>query len=160
MITLAQCIGDIADSVDLPAYPKTSGASGLHVLIPLGEQLTHDQSRTLGELIARIVVARYPGIATIARTIRARKNKVYVDFMQNGHGRLIVAPCSARAEPAASVSMPLTWREVNAGLRNDKYHIGNAVRRMQRLKADPLNPVLTEQPDLVRSLSKLAALVD
>ena len=84
VITLALEIGDIADSVDLPAYPKTSGASGLHVLIPLGEQLSHDQSRTLGELIARIVVARHPGIATIARSVRSRQSKVYVDFMQNG----------------------------------------------------------------------------
>jgi bifunctional non-homologous end joining protein LigD len=160
VITLARTIGEIADSVELPAYPKTSGASGMHVLIPLGEQLTHDQSRTLGELIARLVVKRHPDIATIARTVRARKNKVYVDFMQNGHGRLIVAPFSVRAEPAASVSMPITWSEVNAGLRNDKFHIGNAVRRMQRRTSDPLSPVLTDQPDLIRALHKLAELVE
>lgn len=159
VVTLAHCIGEIADSVDLPAYPKTSGASGLHVLIPLGEQLTHEQSRTLGELIARIVVTRHPDIATIARSLRSRKNKVYVDYLQNGHGRLIVAPFSVRAEPAASVSMPISWREVNSGLTNSRFHIGNAPRRMQRLKQDPLLQVLTQPPDLVRSLRKLAELL-
>jgi bifunctional non-homologous end joining protein LigD len=131
----------------------------LHVLIPLGEQLTHEQSRTLGELIARIVVTRHPDIATIARSLRSRKNKVYVDYLQNGHGRLIVAPFSVRAEPAASVSMPISWREVNSGLTNSRFHIGNAPRRMQRLKQDPLLQVLTQPPDLVRSLRKLAELL-
>ena len=159
VITLAKAIGEIADAIDLPAYPKTSGASGLHVLLPLSGQLTHDQSRTLAELIAELVVRRHPDIATVARAIRARGNKVYVDFGQNGHGQLIVAPFSVRAEPAASVSMPLRWSEVNAGLKNERYHIGNAIARMRRMREDPLQGVLSDAPDLPRSLALLAELL-
>jgi bifunctional non-homologous end joining protein LigD len=159
VVTLAKTIGALCAEVGLPAYPKTSGASGLHVLIPLARQLNHEQSRTLGELLARVVVDRHPDIATIERAVRARNKKVYVDFMQNGHGRLIVAPFAVRAEPAASVSMPLKWREVNYGLANDRYHIGNAVARMRRMGRDPLLPVLTDAPDLARSLALLGELI-
>ncbi|MEQ8691021.1 MAG: DNA ligase D [Pseudomonadales bacterium] len=159
VITLALAIGELADQIGLPAYPKTSGASGLHVLLPLGRQLTHDQSQTLGELLARVLVERYPEIATITRTVRARGKKVYVDYLQNGHGRLIAAPYAARAEAAGSVSMPLRWHEVNRGLRPARYHIGNAVRRMQRLGTDPLRDVLQKSPDLLRALEQLAALL-
>jgi bifunctional non-homologous end joining protein LigD len=156
VITLAQAIGALADELDLPAYPKTSGKSGLHVVIPLARQLSHDHARTLAELMARVIVARYPEISTVARSLRAREGKVYVDFGQNGQGRLLVAPFSVRAEPAASVSMPLKWSEVNGRLDNTNYHISNAIRRMQRLGEDPLAGVLIDQPDLVRALSQLA----
>lgn len=159
VINLGLAIRDLCHEVKLPSYPKTSGASGLHVLIPLHGQLTHDQSQTLGELLARVIVNRHPDIATITRTVRARNNKVYVDYLQNGHGRLIVAPFSARAESAGSVSMPLKWREVNAGLSNPRFHLGNAVRRMQRLKADPGAAVLSDKPDLLPSLERLAELL-
>jgi bifunctional non-homologous end joining protein LigD len=101
------------------------------------------------------IVSRYPEISTVARSVRAREGRVYVDFGQNGQGRLLVAPFSLQAEPAASVSMPLRWTEVNGRLDNANYHISNAIRRMQRLGEDPLAGVLTEQPDLVRALSRL-----
>ncbi len=160
VITLALAIGELCDEVGLPAYPKTSGASGLHVLIPLARQLTHDQSQTLGELLAKVIVDRYPEIATITRQVRARGSKVYVDYLQNGHGRLIVAPFSARAEQAGSVSMPLKWSEVNKGLANHKYHLGNAVARMKRLKEDPTANMLTDEPDLLAALANLSEILD
>lgn len=115
------------------------------MLLPLAGRLTHEQSRTLGELLAR--------------SVRARNNKVYVDYVQNGHGQLIVAPFSVRAEAAASVSMTLKWRKVNKGLGNDRFHIGNAVRRMQRLEEDPGRGELTDEPDLERALALLAELL-
>jgi len=156
VIKLAKAIGELADQLALPAYPKTSGASGLHVLIPLGRQLTHEQSKTLGELMARVIVARYPDIATIARSVAGRHNKVYVDYLQNGQGRLIVAPFSARAEPSAGVSMPLQWREVNARLSNPRFNIRNAPARLRRLRRDPLASIWDDEPDLGRALAYLA----
>lgn len=159
VITLANAIGELSDELGIPAYPKTSGASGLHVLVPLAGQLTHDHARTLGQLIGRIIVSRYPAIATMARALRSRRGRVYVDTLQNGQGRLIAAPFSARAEVAASVSMPLRWREVNAGLRNEKYHLRNAVRRLQRFAEDPMGNILRDEPDLQRVLSRIAKIM-
>ena len=135
-----------------------TGASGLHILLPMARRLTHDQSRSLGELLARVIVARRPDSCTVVRAVRKRSNKVYIDYMQNRHGQIIVAPFSARAEAAASVSMPIKWSELNGRLKNANYHIENALRRLQRV-GDPMRAVLAEEPDLERALSRLAALV-
>jgi bifunctional non-homologous end joining protein LigD len=159
VVALAREIRAISDELELPAFPKTSGSSGLHVLIPLGGRLTFEQSRMFAELLARLVVQRCPAIATITRNVRAREGKVYVDFLQNGHGRLLVAPFSVRPLAGAPVSMPLRWSEVNARLDPRRYTISNAPARMQRLGADPLAPVLERAPDLGRALARLAEAV-
>ena len=144
--------------IDLPGFLKTSGATGLHILVPLARQLTHALATTFGELLARVVVGRRPDICTIARMVRQRERKVYVDYLQNGHGQLLVAPLSARAEPAASVSMPVDWSELNGRLKNSNYHLKNAVRRLKR-SGDPMAAVLTLEPDLERALARLSELL-
>ena len=159
VVAAARAAKALADELEFPAFLKTSGASGLHVLLPLANQLTHDQSRTLGELMARVLVNRHRDLVTITRSLRRRDGRVYIDYLQNGHGRLLVAPFSVRAEPAASVSMPLEWTELGRRLSNAQHHIGNAVRRMQKLGHDPLAGLLTTRPDLPRVLERLAALL-
>jgi bifunctional non-homologous end joining protein LigD len=159
VVAIANEIRAICGELALPAFPKTSGSSGLHVLIPLGGRLTFEQCRMLAELLARLVVQRCPEIATITRNVRAREGKVYVDFLQNGHGRLLVAPFSVRPLPGAPVSMPLRWSEVNARQGPRRYTIRNAVSRMRRLGADPLAPVLASAPDLAGALARLAQAV-
>ena len=154
VVEIARLIQELLDEIDLPGFPKTSGASGLHILLPLARQLTHGQARTLGELLARVVVVRRGDIATINRVVRQRENKVYVDFMQNGHGQLLVAPFSARAEVAASVSMPIEWSELDDQLHNSNHHLKNAIERLERL-GDPMAPLLDTTPDLHRALGLL-----
>jgi bifunctional non-homologous end joining protein LigD len=158
VIAVARAIRDLALELELPAYLKTSGASGLHVLIPMAGQLTHDLSRTFAHLLARIIVDRCPDIATIARVVRRREQKVYIDYLQNGHGRLLVAPFSARAEPSAGVSMPLRWEELTGRLRNEKFNIKNAVRRMSSLNNNPWVDFLGNRVDLARVLHQLSSI--
>ena len=158
VIAVAKAVKALLDEIELPGFLKTSGASGLHILLPLARRLTHDQSTTLAELLARVVVARYPDICTIARAVRARQSKVYVDYLQNGHGQLLVAPLSARAEPAASVSMPVHWRELNGRLKNANYHLTNAIARLKR-QGDPMAAVLTTEPDIEQALARLGELL-
>jgi bifunctional non-homologous end joining protein LigD len=146
----------LCEELELPAYLKTSGASGLHLLLPLGGQLTHLQSRTLAELMARVVVSREPDISTVTRSLRRRGGKVYVDALQNGHGKLLVAPFSVRPLPGAPVSMPLRASELNAKLDPARFHVRNAVARMRKLGSDPLLPVLSDAPDLLGALERLA----
>lgn len=159
VIKSALAIHTLCEDISLPNFVKTSGASGLHVLIPLGGQLTHDQCRTLGELLARVIVNHLPDITTIARIVERREGKVYIDFMQNGHGKVLVAPYCVRAVTAASVAMPLSWDEVNGRLKNPRFHIKNAVRRMKRLKTDPMLGVLDTVPDLEGALGRLAGML-
>ncbi|HET7248433.1 MAG TPA: DNA ligase D, partial [Gemmatimonadales bacterium] len=101
VVTVAQAVKSLCDDIGLPTGIKTSGSTGLHVLIPLARQCTYEQSRTLGGLLARVIANRLPEIATVTRQVQKRGGKVYVDYVQNGHGRLLVAPFSVRPLPGA-----------------------------------------------------------
>ena len=157
VVTVAKAVRALCDDIGLPTGIKTSGSTGLHVLIPLGRQVTYEQSRTLGGLLARVIAAELPEIATVTRQVQKRDGKVYLDYVQNGHGRLLVAPFSARPLPGAPMSMPLAWSEVTPKLDIRKFTIVNAPARMKKLKDDPLRAVLEEKPDLVSALEKLHA---
>jgi bifunctional non-homologous end joining protein LigD len=155
VVTVAKATRKLCDAIGLPSYIKTSGSTGLHVLLPLGGQLTYEQTRTLAGLLARVIAAQLPDIATITRQVSKRGGRVYLDYVQNGHGRLIVAPFSVRPLPGAPVSMPLKWTEVNGKLDLRAFTIKTAPARMHKLKQDPLLPVLDEKPDLAGALDKL-----
>jgi bifunctional non-homologous end joining protein LigD len=154
VIEVAQTTYELCRAIGLPAFPKTTGSSGIHVLIPLGRQITHEQCKQLGELLARAIAAQRPELATIERAITKRAGKVYVDFLQNGHGKLLVSPFCVRPLPGAPVSMPVSWAEVKPGLNIMDFTIANAPARL-RATGDPLSEVLTWQPDLLRALGKL-----
>jgi bifunctional non-homologous end joining protein LigD len=149
----------ICESIQLPSFVKTTGKTGLHILVPLGRQLTYAQSRTLGELLARLVLRELPDIATITRHVTRRGDKVYLDYLQNRHGQTIVAPFSVRPLPGATVSMPLGWEEVNDTLDPRAFTIRTAVERMGQMGRDPVWPVMEEQPDLGGVLQRIGALM-
>jgi bifunctional non-homologous end joining protein LigD len=157
VVRIARALRALCDDLGLPSFPKTTGQKGLHVLVPLGGQLTHAQSRTLGELLARTLEAELPDVATTARAVRARGGKVYLDFMQNGYGKTIAAPYAVRPRPGAPVSTPLRWSEVNARLDPARFTIRTVPARARRLGEDPLRPVLSGAPDLLAALERLRA---
>lgn len=160
VVEIARTIHDVCEEIGLPAFAKTSGSSGMHVLIPLAGRLTYEQSRTLGQLLGRVVVAECPEIATLTRNPERREGKVYVDFLQNGHGRLLVAPFAVRPMPGATVSTPVKWAEVTKRLTIGRHTIKSVPRRMKRLGEDPLRPVLDTEPDLLGALERLSGWFD
>ena len=155
VVAVAQTAHALCEEIGLPHLVKTSGSSGLHILIPLGCQCRHDQARSLGELLARIITAELPTIATLARQVSRRDGKVYVDYLQNGSGRLIVAPFSVRPLPGAPVSTPLRWSEVTPDLDIRRFTIANVAERMRKLKRDPLRDVLKLKPDIGAVLERI-----
>ncbi|MET0556095.1 MAG: DNA ligase D [Vicinamibacteria bacterium] len=155
VVELALLIKRLCDEVGLPALPKTSGASGLHVLIPLGAQVTYEQSRSLAQLLAYEVTRERGDIATIERAIRGREGKVYVDYLQNVHGQLLVSPFSVRPLSGAPVSTPLVWSEVGPALDPKNFTIRTVPPRLAAQERDPLLPVLDLKPDLLSALEKL-----
>jgi len=156
VVLLARAIHELCEEIGLPNFVKTSGQKGLHVLLPLGGQLTHAQSVTLAELIARTVERGQEKIATTARYIPSRRGRVYLDCYQNGYGKTIAGPFSARPVPGATASAPLRWSEVNDKLDPKKFTIKTIPVRMKKLRADPLAPILTAEPDLQAALAHLA----
>lgn len=157
VVAVARAVHDVCREIDVPCYAKTSGKTGMHLLVPLGRQFTHEQGKMLGELLARVVVAEISDIATVVRSPSGRGERVYIDFVQNGRGRLIVAPYSARPMPGGTVSTPLRWREVTPSLDFRKFTLKSLPRRIKRMKDDPCVAVLDDVPDLQQALVKLAA---
>jgi len=105
------------------------------------------------------VEKQHGDLCTTARHIPSRRGRVYLDCYQNGYGKTIAGPFSARPVPGGTVSMPLLWREVNGKLDPGKFTLRTAPARMKRLKEDPLAQVLTLKPDLHGALSRLAGKV-
>jgi bifunctional non-homologous end joining protein LigD len=159
VVPLALAIHELCEAAGLPNYVKTSGQTGLHVLIPLGGQCTFDQARMLAYLIGQLVERRHPDMATTARNPAARHGRVYLDWGQNAHGQLLVAPYSVRPVAGAPVSMPLTWDEVVPSLDARQFHLRNALDRVTSWAGDPCLPVLTERPDLAAALTRLEGLM-
>jgi bifunctional non-homologous end joining protein LigD len=157
VVRIALTIHALCDEVGLPNYCKTSGSTGLHVLVPLGGQCTFEQCRTLAQILGRLVATQLREIATAERSKRAREGKVYIDYVQNGHGRLLVSAFSVRPRPGAPVSTPLLWDEVVPELDHQALTIKNVPARMRALGRDPLLPVMSDRPDLRAALAKLAA---
>ena len=159
VVTLAKTMRKLCEQVEMPAFIKTTGKSGLHIMLPLGRQMTYDQSLQFAMLFARLVTDRHPDIATTQRTISKREGKVYVDAFQNRAGQLMVSAYSVRPSPGAPVSMPIEWDEVNAKLHNSNWTIKNALKRMEKLGEDPVVKVLEVKPKLMGVLERLNALL-
>jgi len=159
VVKVARVIERLCQQVELPHFVKTSGSTGLHVLIPLGARYTHEHSRTMAELLANCVVKQLPDIATVERHLDARDGKVYVDYLQNGHGRLLVAPYSVRTVPRAAVSMPLHWNQVTSRLDMFKFNLRTVPALLAKQKADPFAELFTRAADLQRSLALLSEML-
>jgi bifunctional non-homologous end joining protein LigD len=159
VVRIAREAKSLCDEIGLPSFAKTSGSSGLHVLIPLARQCNYEQSRALASLLAQLLARRLPEIATVVRNPKKRDGKVYIDFVQNGRGRLLVAPYCVRPLPAAPVSTPLRWPEVKPALRIEQHTIQTVPRRVARRRVDPWQDLLTTTPNLLSALEALSDLM-
>ncbi len=154
VVKIARHLHALCDSIGLPSYAKTSGSTGVHVLIPLGARYTYEQSKTLAELLARFTAKSLPDIATIVRAVGDREGKVYLDYLQNGHGKLLVGPFSVRPLPGAPVSMPLKWSQVTSRLSLERYNIRTAPQLLSE-NGDPLAPILKDSIDMRTAIEQL-----
>lgn len=132
-VSLARDVLGLAEQCELPAAVKTSGSSGIHIVFPLPARATYETSARLAELMAEAVRAHRPTLATTERSIRARPaHSIYVDAMQNARGKSMATAYSVRATPAATVSAPLSPRELTARLRMEKFTIATVTGRAVR----------------------------
>jgi bifunctional non-homologous end joining protein LigD len=126
VLQVALTVKEVCDELGLRSFPKTSGSTGMHVYLPLKPQNDYERVAEFARLLAAEVARRVPQIATIERTIAKRKTEqVYVDAMQNARGKSLAAVFTARAKPKATVSMPLTWKQVEKGVKISDFTIKN-----------------------------------
>jgi len=154
VVQTALTVKEVLDELETECYCKTSGASGLHVYIPLGAQYDYDSIKILGELLATEIQSRLPKITSLERSIKKRNHKIYIDYLQNRRGQTLAAPYSVRPKPGATVSTPLEWDEVNSKLHPSQFTIKNALKRFEK-KGDLWKPVLGKGANIKKILHKL-----
>lgn len=154
-IKVATVIRKILEDLNVASFPKTSGATGIHIYLALGEEYTYDESQLFAKLIALEAEKQLPNLTTTERSIRKRKGRLYIDYLQNRNGATLAAPYSVRPRPAAPVSTPLAWSEVKKGLSPTDFTIRNVVKRVEK-KGDIFKPVLGKGIDIKKILTKFS----
>ncbi len=151
VIEAALATKEVLEKLDILSYPKTSGSTGIHIYIPLGAAFSYEQSKEFARFIARSVHDLVPSFTSLERTVKDRKGKMYIDFLQNRPQATVCAPYSLRPKPGATVSMPLEWEEVKKGLKMTDFTIFNALKRIGQ-KGDLFKPVLGKGVDISKIL--------
>lgn len=157
VVNTALVVHEISEELKIKSYCKTSGASGLHIYIPLGAKYDYDHVKIFAEILAGLVQSRIPEVTTIERSIAKRGNKIYVDFLQNRKGQTIVAPYSVRPQPLATVSTPLLWSEVKKGLDPRDFTISNIFTRLEKV-GDLWAGIFKQPIDILKVINKLEKL--
>ncbi|TIO74212.1 MAG: DNA ligase D [Mesorhizobium sp.] len=125
------------DELSLPNLVKTSGGKGYHVLVPLKPSADWDEVKDFAHDFARALEQASPDRYTATLSKKARRGKIFVDYLRNGRGSTTVAPYSSRAKKGATVSMPVTWPELEKGLAPNAFPLGDATTLSELKKADP-----------------------
>ncbi len=158
-VEVAREVANVLREVGLEPCLKTSGQMGLHLVVGLAPKYTYEQARMFAELVAQVVVNRRPEVATINRNPHTRKGRVYIDYLQLGHGKTIAATFSVRAVPRAPVSAPMTWKELKPSLDPGIYNIKTMPARMARMKRDPFLDAIEKHATLENALPHLESLL-
>ncbi|MGE5138281.1 MAG: DNA polymerase domain-containing protein, partial [Rudaea sp.] len=156
VIETARAVRRVLDRAGAPSFPKTSGATGLHVYVPLAAQYATEQVVQFAKIVAHLVHQQLPEITSIERSPERRNKCVYVDYLQNRRGQTLASAYSLRPRPGAPVSTPLKWSEVKKGLDPKDHNMRTIFRRLDRF-GDLWRPVLGPGIDLEACLDRLGA---
>src|SRR5881275_2977511 len=141
-IRVAHLVREALDELELRSYVKTSGADGIHVLVPITRRASFDQTYEFAELLSRKLEAEHPGLVT-TEWLKKKRQGVLVDHRQNGHGKTIASVYSVRPKPGAPVSTPLRWDELTPAVRPRDFTMSVALRRVAE-HGDLFAPVLED----------------
>jgi bifunctional non-homologous end joining protein LigD len=140
----ALIVRDALETVDMPAYPKTTGSRGIHVYVPIVHGPTQKQVWTIAKAIAMQLAKAQPKLITAEYRIAKRpRNRVLVDYNQNAWGRTLASIYSLRPKPKAPVSMPVTWRQIEKGIEIEDFRIDNVPAILQKT-GDLWKPMLAK----------------
>lgn len=154
VVETALVVKTVCDELHIPAYPKTSGKTGIHIFIPLGAKYTYKQAKQFAQILVNLVHERLPKVTSLERLPKKRPHKVYLDYLQNNEGQTLASAYSVRPTLAASVSTPLHWSEVNKRLDPTKFTIKTAPKRFEK-EGDLWKPVLGKGVDIIKVLNNV-----
>jgi bifunctional non-homologous end joining protein LigD len=132
VIEVARTIKKLLDKIKAPAYCKTSGSRGLHIYVPIKGASSFDEARIFAQKFSEEVHRLHPDTTSLERSPERRANKIYLDYLQNRIGQTMAAVYSVRPKPHATVSTPLRWTEVKAGLDPGIFTIATLPKRLAK----------------------------
>jgi bifunctional non-homologous end joining protein LigD len=150
VVEVALLVRETLEALDLVGFPKTSGADGMHVLVPIERRWTYDDTREFAEIVAGALARAHHGLVTTEWT-KAKRRGVLVDANQNGEGKTIASVYSVRPKEGAPVSTPLRWEEVGEGLDPAAFTMEAVLARVER-EGDLYEGVLKERQSLAQAL--------
>ena len=154
VIETANVFKQILDKAGAISFCKTSGATGLHIFVPMGGKYLYEQVRSFAEIICSMAREQLPKFTSMERNIKKRGNKIYLDYLQNSRGQTVAAAYSVRPHAGATVSTPLLWKEVKAGLNPAAFTLETVPKRVKKMN-DIFKAVLGKGIDLKKCLDKI-----
>ncbi|MCB7482513.1 DNA ligase D [Christiangramia sediminis] len=145
---------DLLSEADIKGYVKTSGSSGLHIYLPLQAEYTYEEARDFTKLLCYFIQERTPGLTSMERAVKNRKDKIYLDYLQNRRGQTLASAYCVRPKKGAPVSAPLEWKELKKGLKITDFNIQNMPERLEE-KGDIFKAVLQDKLDMKKALERL-----
>lgn len=155
VIEVAHEVHRILDAIGAENFVKTSGATGIHIGVPMGAKYDYEKVRDLAEKVCKPVLKKFASFTSMERSPSKRRKKIYLDCLQNRRGQTLAAPFCIRPKPRAPVSMPVTWKELTNKLKPEQFHIKNAPSRISKFD-DPWAGVLGKAVDINKCLKTLA----
>ncbi len=151
VVKIARTLGKVLRGIGLRPYLKTSGATGLHIYVPIKPNYTYEHTKQFCEAVSIHVAKEHNDIATVERVVSRRRGKVYIDFLQNRKGQTIVPPYVVRPRPKAPVSAPLDWDELDLELDPTVFNIRTMPERLAKL-GDLFQGTLRDPQDLLPAI--------
>lgn len=156
VIETANTFKEFLDKAGAESFCKTSGATGLHIFVPMGKKYEYEQVKDFAHLLCMHVSEMLPGFTTLERSLAKRGDKkIYLDYLQNRRGQTIASVYSLRPHKGATVSTPLLWKEVKSGLDPAAFNIHTMPQRVKKMK-DAFNGIFGKATDIKKCLEKLS----
>ncbi len=152
-LPVARLLRQVLEELGLESYPKTSGATGLHVYVPVVPEHSYEEVRGFVEAVGYLLREALPDLVTLERKVSARRGKVYIDYLQNVRGKTLVAPYCPRPRAGAPVSTPLMWEEVFASGPHD-FTLRTVPARL-KLRGDPFADAVGRSQVLPEKVGRL-----
>jgi bifunctional non-homologous end joining protein LigD len=144
----------VLEELGLVSFVKTTGGKGLHLVVPVQPRTDWDDAKSFCHALADFVVRAAPDryIATMSKAVL--KGKIFIDYLRNVRGATSVAPYSTRAQPGATVSVPLAWEELTARLGPDQFTLASVPARLAKLKKDPWAALFRTKQTITKTMRK------
>ena len=159
VVKVARAVRDVIEAAGGRCLVKTSGKTGIHVIVPLRPRHDFAEVRAAAKMIARIVNRRLPKLTTRRPNAGRHSRKIYIDYVRNSFGQTLAAPYSLRAFPGATVSTPLAWRDLSTSLRPSRYRLRTIFRRLNR-EGDIWRSAFRHSVNLERLVSHLRRMAE